>query len=581
MKLLEALEQLNRPLPQDLPQLSLSLVCGFTPLHLETFVAARLREIFPRHRTRISVGLFGDIAGTLERLVKESPEIVLVALEWSDLDARLGLRAVGGWRVMDLDDIVSSAGAQAHRIVSALESLGKNARVIIVQPSLPLPPIFPSGSGQLNAHQLRLREIVASMLSKVAASGARVADPVRLDTLSRIDERYDVRGELSSGFPYKLEHASAVAEILTDLLRTQEPKKGLITDLDDTLWHGLLGEIGPEGISWDLDHNSQIHAIYQQFLASIASAGFLVGIASKNDPTLVEAALERPDLHISKADIYPVAASWCRKSLSVRQILDTWNVGEDSIVFIDDSPMEVAEVQNSFPSMDCRVFPTGNPQAIWELLIELRDCFRKSSIREEDTLRLASIRAADALKSVRVTSEGTLDDFLRSAEACIEFHISRNSRDERALELINKTNQFNLNGRRWTEAELNDFLRLDGAFLLTVKYQDKFGPLGKIAILLGRRGPESVSIDTWVLSCRAFSRRIEHRILAWLYVYLEAPSILVKFEATARNGPTREFLEEITGQSVGGAIEISRAGFSSHVPPLFHSVKETADDWRF
>jgi FkbH-like protein len=91
-----------------------------------------------------------------------------------------------------------------------------------------------------------------------------------------------------------------------------------------------------------------MHGLYQQFAASLASAGVLIGVASKNDPVMVEQAFDRSDLHITRGDIFPFEINWSRKSESVQRILDTWNINPDSVVFIDDSPMEVAEVKTVF-----------------------------------------------------------------------------------------------------------------------------------------------------------------------------------------------------------------------------------------
>ena len=116
----------------------------------------------------------------------------------------------------------------------------------------------------------------------------------RLDTLSPPAARRDVKAELAAGFPYSLDHASAVAALLAELLCAPVPRKGLITDLDDTLWAGLLDEAGPQDVSWTGDDHR--HALYQQMLASLAGAGVLIGVASRNDPGLVAEALARADL---------------------------------------------------------------------------------------------------------------------------------------------------------------------------------------------------------------------------------------------------------------------------------------------
>jgi FkbH-like protein len=168
--------------------------------------------------------------------------------------------------------------------------------------------------------------------------------------------------------------------------------------LDDTLWAGILGEVGVEALAWSLDQHAHLHGLYQQFLASLASAGVLVGVASKNDPALVEKAFARKDLLLSREDIFPFEVHWNRKSGSVQRILETWNIGSDAVVFIDDSPMEVAEVKAAFPDMECVVFPKNDYPAFWKMVGGLRDLFGKRAVSAEDELRLRSIRDAGVLR---------------------------------------------------------------------------------------------------------------------------------------------------------------------------------------
>jgi FkbH-like protein len=576
MTLIEALERLKAPVGDDWPTARVVLACGFTPVHLETFAKAALRGLWPQRRLDLRVGLYGDLAGTLEGLASAHVETVLVVIEWSDLDARLGVRGLGGWAHDRLDDIVGSAIAQAHRLREALVRLPATSTVVLALPTLPPPPVFPSLAGQASAGQLRLDAALAELAAAVTAHGVRVIDARRLAALSPPVERFDVRSEFNTGFPYRMKHAAALAEALVAVLRTDAPAKGLITDLDDTFWRGLLGEVGVEGVSWNLDAKSQIHALYQQVLAALASTGVLVAIASKNDAALVDTALARKDLLVARDSIYPVEANWGPKSDSVRRILATWNIGPEAVVFVDDSPMELAEVQAAFPDMDCRLFTPNDDDKAWRLLHDLRDLFGKSSVQAEDALRLASIRNADALRQATTQPGGSLDAFLQSAEASIRFELSRDASDQRAFELVNKTNQFNLNGKRLSEADWKAYLANPDAFLLTVGYEDKFGPLGKIAVVLGRRMDKRLAIDAWVLSCRAFSRRVEHRTLAWLFERLGAEEAVFDFAATPRNGPTQEFLEAAAGAPPHPGLSISRDAFLSRAPALYHRIEEDA-----
>jgi FkbH-like protein len=563
MKLLDALEILRRPVPEDADVTRLTLACGFTPLHLETYLTARAREAQPSRRVEIATGLFDDLLGTLQRTPGTEVAAVATVVEWADIDPRLGARSLGGWRPQDVDDILMSAQMRLALLEGELLRLAGETTVVCCLPTLPLPPMFVPRPDESGSHELQLRQLVSTFGATLASTpGLRLVSGQSLDRASAPAERFDIKSEIAKGFPYTLPHADAVAAALVGLIHPPATKKGIITDLDDTLWAGLLGEVGADGVAWSLDDKAQLHGLYQQLLASLASSGVLVAVASKNDPELVEEAFKRTDLVLRGDAVFPVEASWGPKSEAVARILKTWNIGADAVVFVDDSPMELAEVAAAFGEIECLPFPKGDVAALWDLLERLRATFGKSRTTDEDALRLPSIRAnaqrAEAVDPVA---------FLESLDGKVTFACDTRP-DQRAFELINKTNQFNLNGRRLTEPELARYLERPGAFLMTVSYQDRFGPLGKIAALLGTREERKTTIDSWVMSCRSFSRRIEHHTLAYVFETLGAETLELAFEPTARNAVLTEFLATL------GDGPLTRERFQAKSPPLVHHVLE-------
>jgi FkbH-like protein len=577
MKLLEALEILQRPIVDVLPSREVFLLCGFSPLHLKTFLAAHLRTHFPTSGLEIKEGLYGDLPGNLERLHSVGSPNACVVVEWSDLDQRLGIRSLGTWRPADIPDIVESARRQSGRLTGLVERLAERMPVYVSTPTLPLPPIFTTPGSRTQHEECELRAIAASMAASLSACPrTRVIATQRLDEISPFTRRFDPKAEISTGFPYSLDHASRLAELFASLIRDVPPKKGLITDLDDTLWAGILGEVGVEGITWELSHG-HLHGLYQRVLDSLANAGVLLAAASKNDSALVEKAFARSDMLLPGNRIFPLEINWGPKSASVHRILEQWNVAADDVVFIDDSPMEVAEVQSSFPNMECIVFPKRDALALWDLLKRLRDSFGKNCVSNEDEVRLDTIRATEAFKGSIKAQGISAEEFLRSAQATVSFSLTTDLGDNRALELINKTNQFNINGRRLSESEWLNFLRSPAAFLLTVSYEDKYGPLGKIAVVLGKTVRSDLHVDFWVMSCRAFSRWIEHHCLSYLFEKMGADEITFDYTPTSRNGPVQSFFTEVLGEPPASHCSLSRAAFDTKVPALFHRVVEVAN----
>ena len=575
MNLIEALEVLKQPVPAGSPSIRVGLACGFTPLHLQTFLAAHLRQRMPGHGIEIVPGLFGDLAGNIERFASAKCDVLAIVMEWADLDARLGTRTLGGWRAENLPDILQSVDLSLSRIQQASRKSSGAVPVCVCLPTLPLPPLFATATRQAGAEELHLRSSVASFAANIAQeSFVRIVSSQQLDELSSSAKRFNLQAELAAGFPYQVSHASAIADLMAALIQNPNPKKGLITDLDDTLWSGILGEIGVEGISWDLDRHSHMHGVYQQLLGSLASAGVLIGVASKNDAGRVQEALERKDLILPKDKVFPVEAHWAPKSESAARILKTWNVGPEAVVFIDDSPMEVAEVKAAFPEMQCIVFPRNDLAAIWSLLKQLRNLFGKSTVSPEDLIRMEGIRSGGALREMVTGDASSADDFLKNADAEIEFSFAKQALDTRAFELINKTNQFNLNGKRLTEAAWQEYLSDPATFLITVSYEDKYGPLGKIAVLLGKVQERRVRVDFWVMSCRAFSRRIEHQCLKQLCERFDVTEIIFDYQTTPRNGPLQEFFAAIAGAPMPAQLRVSRRAIQDKSPALFHRVKE-------
>jgi len=356
-----------------------------------------------------------------------------------------------------------------------------------------------------------------------------------------------------------------VASLAVECLFPIAPKKGLLVDLDETLWQGILGDVGVEGVAWSLDRRAQQYGLFQQALGSLAESGVLIGVASKNDPALVTAAFERPDLRLKRAQIFPLIAEWGSKSESVNRILSAWNIAEDSVVFVDDSPMELAEVQERFPAIEFLRFPSDDTVQVLRLIRDLRDRFGKAEMREEDRLRSESLQASAAfLEEQKSAGDG---DFLARLQATVTIECLSNGSDARALELINKTNQFNLNGRRFTEAEWAAYFEQPGSFLVTAAYEGRFGPLGKIGVLLGRRAKDGVRVDAWVLSCRAFSRHIDFQMLRHVFAQHGAESIGFCFRQTPRNGPVTNFFRRFSSAlTTDGWLDLPARTFCGGLP---------------
>lgn len=580
MKLREALQVVSDHEPESETCTSVLLACGFSPLHLARFLEARLCKRLPDSEIRMETGLFGDLQGTLDGANVEALDGIALVIEWEDLDPRLGLRRLGGWSPDDLGDILADVRQSLTMLGDILEEKAVRSPVALMPPTLPLPPVSYTPTWQEAEFEAELRGAVADLIRRaVGMSRVRVTSRETLDHRSPSAERLDVNTTLHQGFPYSLSHADEVARFLTMALFPSPRKKGLVTDLDDTLWRGILGEVGPDGIAWELEAGAQHHGLYQQFLASLAEAGTFVAAASKNDPELVRRTFRERNLVLEEESVYPFEVHWEPKSGSISRIVEAWNIAPDSVVFVDDSPHELAEVRSEHPEITCFRFPTDDPSATFDLLSTLRDLFGTGDLNREDRIRVASVRQSEKMRSIREEgSRDRLDQFLGEIEGEITVEDVETT-DERAFTLLNKTNQFNLNGERLSEAEWIDLLGRSNGFAWIVSYRDKFGPLGRIAVLAGIHAEGELTVDRWAMSCRAFSRRIEHQCLQSLFEFFGVDEVTLRFRRTDRNGPLRQFLTESAGRDAdsgeldSGLHRIRRETFRAACPELHHAVQ--------
>ncbi len=227
MKFVEAL-RIAKDQPTGAAPFRVALACGFTPLHLQTFLAAHVQRRLPDRKVEVSTGLFGGLPEAVESWAKSPGDAAAIALEWADLDLRLQYRQLGGWSPADLSDIVKVVESQARRLEGAIRNLPAALRVALSLPTLPLPPAFFTPGCQASEAELSLRQAVMD-LGRAAASRTSVAvvSAQHLDRLSLPGARFDLRGELLTGLPYTMEHADAVGAAMAELLLPPPPKNVL------------------------------------------------------------------------------------------------------------------------------------------------------------------------------------------------------------------------------------------------------------------------------------------------------------------------------------------------------------------
>lgn len=415
------------------------------------------------------------------------------------------------------------------------------ARLLVMQPE----PLAEERSDQSAAYGWR-RDVRAEL-------AARLTDPrislIDIDPLVRQagDGRWhDDRYYDTSKLPFHPDQTPRMlARLAAAIAGTVIPQcKLVICDLDDTLWGGRVGDDGWDGIDIDPAGTGRHHLRLQFFLQGLVQQGVLLAIASKNEPAPVHEVFERrPEMILRLGDFVAAQIHWEPKSVSIERILATLNLTPSGVVFLDDNPAEREEVRRRFPEIVIPDLPS-NP-AEWVPLLIDTGLFDRRVVTEESVKRQRMYQE-NAQRDAQLAASGGIDEFLADLGMEMTVYDAAEHRD-RVVELIQKTNQFNLTTRRYGWPEVA--AAAENGLALCYRLTDKFGDNGVISVVIAKRqGDGEYAIDLWLMSCRVMSRTVENAIMDDVLqrlVPLGARRLVGRFIPTAKNAPVRDLYERL------------------------------------
>ena len=325
-------------------------------------------------------------------------------------------------------------------------------------------------------------------------------------------------------------------------------RKLIILDLDDTLWGGVVGDIGWEKLVLGGHHHlGEAFVDFQKALQALKNRGIILAIVSKNEePVALEAIGQHPEMVLALEDFCAWRINWQDKAQNIVDLLAELNLGPQSAVFIDDNPAERARVRESLPEVLVPDWP-DNPMLYPSALLGL-SCFEIPSLSQEDfdrtTMYLSENKRQDLKKSVSSVSQ-----WLSQLSIRVRIDGLKQDNLQRTAQLLNKTNQMNLSTRRLSEKELMAWAEHDGHKLWTLRVSDKFGDSGLTGIVSVTTRESSVQILDFVLSCRVMGREIEQVMLATAVDYargLGIEEVFVQYLATPKNKPCLDLFRALT-----------------------------------
>ena len=455
---------------------------------------------------------------------------------------------------LDAHHLTATPGASAASALSLIEQCWalaqKHLSCTILQQTLL--PIFPPLLGN---NEQRLSSSPAAIVDEANAGLRRLADVSGVHLLA-LDQFYRSEG-LAAWYEPALWHKSKhevhpraamlygdqVARELAALRGLSS--KCLVLDLDNTLWGGVIGDDGLDGIV--LGQGGAVGEAYlsfQRYCVALSARGVILAVCSKNDEANARLPfLKHPEMILKESHIACFVANWNDKASNLRSIAANLNIGIDSLVFADDNPAERALIRRELPSVQVPELPED--PALYAAMIAHAGYFESLAVTPEDRERSLQYQANS--KRARMLEQVTdVESYLRSLDMTLTLESFNDLGLARTTQLINKTNQFNVTTRRYVESEVRALITSPEAITITARLADKFGDNGLIAILIAEqaKGERSTAyIDTWLMSCRVLGRRVEEACLNALVEACQTRSIdrlIGVYKPTEKNGMVRD-----------------------------------------
>jgi len=375
--------------------------------------------------------------------------------------------------------------------------------------------------------------------------GVYVVGTAELAALYPVKTVFDPVRDRLANVPYTPQLFTALGTAIARKMYAlkKAPYKVVVFDADQTLWSGVCGEVGPQGVKIDASRRA-----IQEFLLQQHNAGMILCLCSKNNDADVAAVfVQRPEMVLRRDHLAGWRVNWKPKSENIQSLAGELRLGLGSFLFVDDDPVTCAEVQANCPEVLTLVLPP-EPDGAAAFLRNVW-AFDQLKVTKEGEQRTRLYQQDHERRRLQMETL-SLADFL--AGLGLKVHITSLAAQHltRAAELTHRTNQFNLTTIRRSEAELQALCRPGGAECLVVSVKDRFGDYGLVGVMIFTVSPQVLMVDTFLLSCRALGRGVEHRMLARLGQLAAArglSKVELPFVATTKNQPALDFLEGLAG----------------------------------
>jgi len=484
----------------------LALVGSYTTSQLATMLRlAALREGIALEIYESPFGQYRqEVLDARSAMYAFSPDVIVVAVHDRDL-------ALPQHSAAPAEDLSN----EAERWHSLWHAVASRSSATVVQHLFAIPPEAPFGhlGATLPGARPALIQKLNADLAASCPDHVAVVDCDRLAALIGKRRWFDARywhfakqGVALDALPLLARHTVAVVAARLGLTR-----KCLVLDLDNTLWGGIVGEDGLDGLRLGDTAEGEAFQAFQESILTLKNRGVVLAVCSKNNEADAKEVFERhPSMRIALDDIAVFVADWRPKPEQLRTVAAELDIGLDALVFVDDNPVEREAVRQLLPEVDVIRLPDEPAdfvQALSDYLL-----FEPASFTHEDARRTELYRGRAAARQASTTAE-SLEDFFRSLEMHATISPFTSANLPRVAQLVGKTNQFNLTTRRHSAATLASFVADDACVHRTFTLADKFTHHGLVGLVIAFAKGETLEVDTWLMSCRVIGRTLEQTVL--------------------------------------------------------------------
>ncbi len=441
--------------------------------------------------------------------------------------------------------------AEYERFAKAWNGLRARYHCVIIQNNFELP--YTRALGSADGTDIHGKVNFVNRLNQKFAEAAADSDDLFINDIHYLSALYglDKWSDPKYRYLYKMLCCpDAVPELAYSLFRVIKSlcgknKKMLVTDLDNTLWGGVIGESGLSGIVLGKETaEGERFTEYQQYLKDLSAQGVMLGIASKNEREDALLGLTHRDSLLHEEDFLDIKADWMPKDGNLAAIAKEMNILPEALVFVDDNPVERELVRAQLPGT---AVPEVSAEVPFHVTLDRAGYFEVTKLSADD-LKRNEMYKANARREEAQAAFADYDEYLRSLEMTAEIRPFDTESAARITQLINKTNQFNLTTRRYTQAEVDALIGNPDHVTLYGRLTDKFGDNGIVSLIIGSIRGKTLDIDLWLMSCRVLKRGMEYAMLDALVDAAHAAgceSLRGTYIPSAKNAVVKDLYREL------------------------------------